>query len=122
MSEDEEAKIGALDYIVVIFILILPIVIGVYHGYKRQLDSMMKKFTSFHVEKTNDIELDRHSSANQSDYEPINQVSNYLTANSSMSILPISFSLIATMFSSNTILALPGKNENHLFPYRFNFK
>jgi Na+/proline symporter len=106
---DSSSKIGVFDYMVVIGILLFSLIIGLYHGYRKQFKEFINLFKRRKIENDSHVEMEETPDTIQKIEQGKNtQVSNYLTANSSMSILPIAFSLIATMFSSNTILALPG--------------
>ena len=73
---------NSIDYIVLALILIVPILIGIYFGYKNQIRKLLKL-------KNLDVE---------------SALSEYLTASSDMGSIPIAFSLLATFVSTNTLL------------------
>lgn len=73
---------NAVDYIVLSLILLVPIMIGTYFGYQKQIT----KFFGLDDSKYNSA------------------LSDYLTASSEMSAIPIAFSLLATFVSTNTLL------------------
>ena len=73
---------NTIDFIVLAFILLVPILIGLYFGYKKQI----RKFF-----KLNNAQ--EHST-----------LSEYLVASSDMSAIPIAFSLLAIFVSTNTFL------------------
>lgn len=75
----------AIDYLVLIQMLIVPILIGLYFGYKNKLKSCFK----------------------QSDQVSSTELSNYLVASSEMSSIPIAFSIFATFISTTTFLGNP---------------
>jgi Na+/proline symporter len=106
----EPSKIGVFDYIVVIGILVFSVIIGLYHGYKKEVTGFLHKRKLRKKAQVNgqDIEMKVSTITENNSVDDKNQVSDYLTANGSLGILPVAFSLIATMFSSNTILANPG--------------
>lgn len=70
------------DYIVLAFILLVPILIGAYFGYRNQIINFFG------------LDVSKHNSA----------LSEYLIASSEMSATPIAFSLLATFVSTNTLL------------------
>ena len=73
---------NAFDYLVLALILLVPILIGLYFGYKKQIRLF------FGLEASNEKSA----------------LSEYLTANSDMNAIPIAFSLLATFVSTNTLL------------------
>jgi hypothetical protein len=87
-------------------ILLISVIIGLYHGYKRDLIQWFQKRRL----KQADLEMKSADSKNVSleTKDEITEVSNYLTADGKLGILPIALSLVATMVSSNSILANPG--------------
>lgn len=75
---------NTIDYLVLAFILFVPILIGIYFGYKKQIRTFFKL----------------------NDCEEKSALSEYLVASSDMSATPIAFSLLATFVSTNTLLGL----------------
>lgn len=101
-----EAKAGALDYVLLTLILLVSVIIGLYQGYKNRIDSLIARL--FKRNKAQDIEL-KEIDESESGGQKNGQVSEYLTANASMGAIPIAFSLVASFFSSNSILGLPAE-------------
>jgi Na+/proline symporter len=102
------SKVGAFDYIVMVGILLITIIIGIFFGYKKDL---MKKFKRRGAKSgSSNLPMMSVEAINVDEKPKVenNDVANYLTADKSMGILPIAFSLVATNFSSNSILANPG--------------
>jgi hypothetical protein len=97
----QESKVGVFDYIVVVGILLTSVIIGLYHGYKKEAIDFFRKRKlnrNTQVEDTG-TEIKATSTKERSNLEEENkQVSDYLTANGSIGILPVALSLIATMF------------------------
>ncbi len=78
------------DYLVLILILVISLFIGLYFGIK-----------SNNKVSNNDIELVSNHEKNNN-----TQVSEYLTANSSIGPLPIAFSLFASFYSATSLLGM----------------
>lgn len=85
--------IGAVDYVVIVIILLIPITIGIYHGFKDQIIYFVKRVFKVKSEK-------------EEDDVKKTKTGDYLTANSSMSTLPIAFSLLATFYSATALLGI----------------
>lgn len=83
------------DYIVLVVILIIPVLIGLFYGIKNNSIKIasLHRFKSF-SQPQNDI----------------NQVSEYLTASSSMNFFPVALSLLASFISTTSLL---GNFKNH---------
>lgn len=75
--------LNIVDYLVLALILLVPILIGFYFGYKSKINKWLKIETE---EKT--------------------ALSEYLIASSDMRSVPIAFSLLATFVSTNTLLGM----------------
>ncbi|CAF0848078.1 unnamed protein product [Brachionus calyciflorus] len=78
------------DYLVLILVFVLTISIGFYHGLKEKIKFYFSK---------------KKLSKNES----TNSVADYLTASSSMSPIPVAFSLLATFFSTTALLGIPAE-------------
>jgi Na+/proline symporter len=105
------SKVGIVDYLVMVGILLISILIGLYYGYKKDLVKIIQKrrlrSRQSEVEMVNVIE-NNAIGPTKNGKQKNTEVTEYLTADGSIGILPIAFSLVATMFSSNSILANPG--------------
>lgn len=75
---------NGVDYLVVFLILLVPLIIGFYFGYKNKIKACISSKID---EKTTKTELKE-----------------YLVAGSAMSSVPIAFSLLATFVSTTTLL------------------
>ena len=73
-----------VDYVVLSAILFIPILIGIYFGYQKQIRNFFK------------LKNKNENSA----------LSEYLVASSEMSATPVAFSLLATFVSTNTLLGI----------------
>jgi hypothetical protein len=103
---DLGGKVSLLDYLVLFLILSVSVLIGFYHGYKTQIRSFCSRiFKRKQSEKENELELNEDLEETRTE----NRVSDYLTGNASMGVLPISFSLLASFFSTNTVLGTPAE-------------
>ncbi len=87
------------DYLVLIIILAISLLIGLYFGFKSKLKCLnsSNKITT----DKNEIELKELSDSSEN-----SQVSEYLTANSSMNPIPVALSLLATFYSSSSLLGM----------------
>lgn len=72
------------DYLVFAIILLIPILVGFYFGYKSKINRWFK------IESKQKTDL-----------------SEYLLASSEMESVPIAFSLLATFVSTTTLLGMP---------------
>lgn len=95
------------DYLVLIIILAISLLIGLYFGFKSKLLKCLNKNNKTTVDK-NEIELqDSNDSQEQNESKKnASKVSEYLTANSSMNPIPVAFSLLATFYSSASLLGM----------------
>lgn len=96
-----ESKFKAIDYVVVVIILVLSILVGLFHELKTKILNW-KNSTSNKVNSSN-IELKNKNGANE------NKTSDYLTGNASISPVPIAFSLLASFFSATALLGMPAE-------------
>jgi Na+/proline symporter len=106
-----QPKVGVFDYVVVVVILLISIIIGLYHGYRKQAQAFLARIVASvrgRSSKIDSIEM-RKNSGIEAAGEPENQLSEYLTANASMGAIPLGFSLLATFFSSTTIIGTPAE-------------
>jgi hypothetical protein len=94
------------DYLVLILILAISLFIGLYFGFKSKLKCLIKfnRITAdkneIELKESNDLKEKNESEKNE------NQVSEYLTANSSMNLIPVALSLLATFYSSASLLGM----------------
>jgi Na+/proline symporter len=112
-------KLGAFDYVVLILILLISILIGLYHGFKNQLASLVgmlfknSKVTAIElVTKEENGDMKENENEDESERNPTKRkekVTEYLTAQSSMGIVPIAFSLLASFFSATGIVGTPAE-------------
>ena len=84
-----------IDIIVVCVILLIPIIIGVFQGFKFKLKKLRLKIFP---EKFQRKETDNKDN-----------VEEYFTANSSMGPFPIAFSLLASFFSATSLIGYPAE-------------
>lgn len=85
-----EKYIGLIDYLVLISILLTSILIGVYHGFRDNIKYFIKRL------------LRRELASNEND--ECLKTNDYLTANSSMGLVPVAFSLLASFVSATSLL------------------
>ena len=111
-----EPEVSAFDYVILSVILLISILIGLYHGYRKKLKTRLTViFSRKKISKVISVELNEVRKANSrktaddNNDDAANQLSDYLTASSSMGVLPLSFSLLATFFSSTTIIGTPAE-------------
>jgi Na+/pantothenate symporter len=103
------------DYISFFAILLIPVVIGLYHGgaTEKMKNFFGKKGNKKEQNTFDDSPIDNvqvkskiHHEKNEKNAK---KVTNYVVANSSMSAIPVAFSIIATFFSSTTLLGVPAE-------------
>lgn len=87
------------DYLVLLFILAISMLIGFYFGFKSKLKNLMTRNKI--TDKNEEIELKETNDSNEK-----SQVSEYLTANSSMNPLPVALSMLATFYSATALLGM----------------
>ena len=88
-----EEKFKVVDYIVLAFILVFSVFIGLYHELKIKVISYFKQARKNKVDNNESIELE-----DPDETEPKSKTNDYLIASSSISALPIAFSLLASFF------------------------
>lgn len=88
--------IEVFDYVVIILILLVSISIGVYNGFR---DRIINRIRSIFGKPT--IQNDTIDNAKTQDY---------ITANSSMSCVPVAFSILASFYSATALLGLNLRN------------
>lgn len=81
-------ELDIYDYIILLSIFIISILIGLYHGLKDIFPGFLKK---------------------PNNPSSKNKVSDYLSASSSMSTLPVAFSILVTFFSATALLGIPAE-------------
>ena len=109
--------VGVLDYIVLVAILFMSVLIGVYHGFKDRIKlyvtSVIKSSTNrVQVKdmelKESHIKYEKHNENFETELESKkDNTKEYLSASSSMGILPITFSLLASFFSATGLVGTP---------------
>jgi Na+/proline symporter len=96
--------LAAADYFTFFLILFIPVFIGIYHGGGK--DFIKKYFRKwFNKNKTNEnesIEMDTRT-------EDAKKVAEFVIADSNMNGVAISFSLVASYFSTTTLLGMPAE-------------
>ena len=100
-----EEKFKVVDYIVLAFILVFSVFIGLYHEFKIKVISYFKQARTNKVENKENIELENDQNETQSK----SKTNDYLLANSSISALPIAFSLLASFYSATALLGMPAE-------------
>lgn len=80
-------KLSTFDYVVLFLVLAASIIIGVYHSLVVKIKSWLKD-----------------KSGGDEEESDAGKVHEYLTAKSSMGILPITFSLMASFFSATGLI------------------
>lgn len=104
----KSSQITWFDYIVLAAIMVISILIGFYHGFRNRIKPLMnKKFDS----SRRDIEMTtRDDSETTIEIDAKNnKTSEYLMTNSSMSTIPVAFSILASFFSSTVLVGLPAE-------------
>jgi hypothetical protein len=102
----KESSFTPFDYTVLVAILLVSLVIGLFHGF--QFKTLWKKIRTRKVasvslkDKNESIEMNGSTEANTEN----SQVTEYLTANGSMSAIPIAFSLFASFYSATSLLGM----------------
>ena len=99
-----EEKFKVVDYIVLAFILVFSVFIGLYHELKIKVISYFKQARKNKVENNESIELE-----DSNETEPKSKTNDYLIASSSISALPIAFSLLASFYSATALLGMPAE-------------
>lgn len=82
-----------IDYIVFCLIILITILIGFYHGYKHKLSQMFNQKLS----KNEDSNFLKNTNNE-------NKTVEYLNANASMNVFPITMSLLGTCFSATALV------------------
>lgn len=100
-------KFGPYDYTVLVIILLISISIGFYHGIKAKYGHRIKAFLKKKFNK-NSLDIELNEIGNE-DINEGNKVNEYLTANKSMGAIPVALSLLATFFSSTSLLGFPAE-------------
>jgi sodium-coupled monocarboxylate transporter 8/12 len=115
-------SVGVFDYFILVTVLLGSVLIGLFHGFTKTAH----KYFSF-LKVNNRVETDpgdlelMQDEINETSTRTIprdpqptlqseqTQVSNYLTANASMSSIPVAFSILATYTSTTSILGTPAE-------------
>jgi hypothetical protein len=107
-----DTQVSFLDYIILFFILLVSILIGIYHGFKSEIFAFLNRVFKKRNDNSSTDELElKDNQIGESNETLVKQdrVTDYLTGNASMGPLPISFSLLASFFSTNTVLGTPAE-------------
>jgi len=89
-------ELSLVDYTVFISTLVISVLIGVYHGYKDNIKDFYKRMTKDFKKETASLTDENHLEKSKT--------TQYLTADNSMSLFPISMSLLGTCFSATAIV------------------
>lgn len=103
---------GTLDYIALCMMLAVSLAIGLHQVlkkyYTRFFKTKLKIVTKTKVQDT--LENEQVNQNEENNKSPVkSEIGEYLTANASMSILPITLSLLATFFSATGLLGNPAE-------------
>jgi Na+/pantothenate symporter len=104
--------LGIVDYVVLVAILLISILIGVYQGLTFKLSDFFALIKSKLKLKVNNNKIEVHekvASADESANNENGRLDEYLHAESSMSIFPVSFSLFATYFTAVSLIGTPSE-------------
>ena len=96
-----EIKFKAADYGVLILILTFSIFVGLFHEFKQKINNL-KYFNKKKIFNDENKELNNEENTNSKTNE-------YLTGNSSISSVPIAFSLLASFYSATSLLGIPAE-------------
>lgn len=120
----KDSQITWLDYLAMIFLLVISVLIGIYHGFRDRIHKFVyRNKTDIELPKDNaetetiskqqSLESDLYRSQTTTSIikldEKKNKTQDYLTANSSMGTIPVAFSILATIYSATTLLGLPAE-------------
>lgn len=109
-------QIGLIDLLVLGLVLMISICIGLYHGFRDRASRLLFKKQS-NNEQSN-IKLESRHAVNESfrnnemvdlKTSGLNRTSDYLMANSTIGVLPIAFSLLASFYSATVLVGVPGE-------------
>jgi hypothetical protein len=116
------SQITAWDYVVLSIILLISIFICLYHGFSQTIDSLILKIKAKVKPKnevcaesaeSKNIELNEIENKvninNETEVNQNNKTSQYIMANSTMSTLPIAFSLLASFYSATALIGFPAE-------------
>lgn len=111
-----KTKFDFYDYFIFFVILVVSIGIGLFFGFNlnEKLKKIFKKLINKRKKvKPQDYDLNVIEGSKKEDFgdndEDENKTMEYLTANHSMSAFPIALSLLATFFSSSSLLGFPAE-------------
>ena len=102
-----ESKFKALDYVIVVLILVLSVLVGLFHELKLAVVNYLKKKSANN--KVNDLVIELKEKIYSDENENENKTSDYLTGNSNISSIPIAFSLLASFYSATALLGMPAE-------------
>ena len=100
-----ETKFQAIDYVILVLILVLSVIVGLFHEVKDKIRSSKFFRNRISKNKINDenIELKKVPNTNE------DKTNDYLTGNASISPIPIAFSLLASFYSATALLGMPAE-------------
>lgn len=107
-----KTKFDFYDYFIFFIILLISICIGLYFGLglNEKLTLILDRFKLKFRKKVTPVEIELEEQSKELDEnETGSKTLNYLTANHSMGAFPIALSLLATFFSSSSLLGFPAE-------------
>lgn len=110
---EEKPNVGVTEYVIFILILVISVLVGVYHGYKYKFKQLYEHVFKINNQVDNlemeDKENEETSKINSDVIVPTenSKLAEYHTASSSLGILPVSFSLLVSIFSTNSVIGIP---------------
>ena len=100
-----ESKFKAIDYVILVLILLISVLVGLFHELKSAVSNYLKKKSANSKVNDHEVELKEKTSKESEN----NKTSDYLTGNSNISSIPIAFSLLASFYSATALLGMPAE-------------
>lgn len=89
-----DIKVGAFDYVVLVAILLISILIGLYHGYKKTIQAKWSRYRQKASPDSSGVQMKEMNKESEEENGET-KLADYLTASSSMGSVPLAFSLLA---------------------------